>query len=110
VQLAELAQCSYAPLAEAMGMIVPSEAEHARLGETAVRQLLEHHQPAVEIQIAIAYWLPRVVATFGRVDSDRFELYRRYGLRRHSNADMLRSWRADVTQRLTRMGLSAPGG
>jgi 1,2-phenylacetyl-CoA epoxidase catalytic subunit len=108
VQLDELTKCSYAPLAEAMAEIVPREQEHARLGETALRHLIDQHRPAVDAQLAVVYWFPRVAATFGRVDSDRFELYRRYGLRQSPNALLLRRWHGDVTQRLGRLGLSAP--
>jgi 1,2-phenylacetyl-CoA epoxidase catalytic subunit len=108
VQLGELMQCSYAPLAEVMAGIVPREQEHARLGETALRQLIDQHRPAVDAQLAVAYWFPRVAATFGRVDSDRFDLYRRYGLRQNPNAALLRQWRKDVADRLARLGLSAP--
>lgn len=108
VQLGELLRCSYAPLAEAMAEIVPREEEHARLGETALRQLIDRHRPAVDAQLAVAYWFPRVAATFGRVDSDRFDLYRRYGLRQNANAAMLAQWRVDVAARLGKLGLSAP--
>lgn len=110
VQLGELTKCSYAPLADAMAEIVPREEEHARLGETAMRHLIDQHRPAVDAQLAVAYWFPRVTATFGRVDSDRFDLYRRYGLRERPNAAMLRQWHGDVVQRLGRLGLAAPPG
>jgi ring-1,2-phenylacetyl-CoA epoxidase subunit PaaA len=108
IQLGELTRCSYAPLAEAMAAIVPREREHARLGETALRQVIDQHRPAVDAQLAVAYWFPRVAATFGRLDSDRFDLYRRYGLRQNANAALLRQWRDEVDERLGRLGLSAP--
>jgi 1,2-phenylacetyl-CoA epoxidase catalytic subunit len=49
-----------------------------------------------------------VAHTFGRTDSQRFDLYRRLGLRRHSNADMLSAWTDDVVPRLVKLGLDVP--
>jgi len=109
VQLGELVGCSYEPLSKAMEEIVPREDGHARHGETGLRLLVEREGSTVTAQLAVAYWFPRVQATFGRLDSDRYDLYRRYGLRRRPNAEMLHRWRGDVIKRLAEFGLAAPG-
>lgn len=108
IQLGDQLDCSYAPLAEALADIVPREAEHAALGETGLAHWIERQQDTLAPQVAVNYWYPRVAATFGRLDSQRFELYRRYGLRRRSNAELLETWRAEVEPRLVRLGLEAP--
>jgi len=108
-QLRELRECSYGPLAEAMGAIVPQESRHAQLGENGLREALERGASVNGVQALVDYWYPRVADTFGRTDSDRFDLYRRYGLRRHSNAELLAAWEGEIGDRLGRLGLTLPG-
>ncbi len=108
IQLAEMAQSSYAPLAEAITQILPREREHAQLGETGVRQAIEQSNSTAAVQAAVNYWHPRVAATFGRVDSDHASIYIQYGLRRRSSAEMLKDWKAQSAAALKRLGLSIP--
>jgi len=70
-------------------------------------QAIERSGP-LPAQVAVDYWYPRVAATFGRLDSDRFDLYRDYGLRRRDNAAMLTDWSDEVGPRLADLGLSVP--
>lgn len=105
VQLGDLLECSYEPLKSAMQRIVPREIAHARLGETGLRQAIERDGARLTAEASVAYWHPRVAATFGRSDSERFELYRRYGLRKHSNAALLARWEGEIVERLARLGL-----
>jgi 1,2-phenylacetyl-CoA epoxidase catalytic subunit len=108
IQLAEMAQSSYAPLAEAITQILPREEEHARLGEGGVRQAIARSGSKAAVQAAVNYWQPRVVATFGRVDSEHAAIYIQYGLRRRSSAEMLGDWRAQSAAALKRLGLTSP--
>ncbi len=109
IQLSDLLDCSYLPLAEALRRIVPREAEHAGLGETGLAQAIARDGAGLSAQASLNYWHPRVAATFGRTESERFELYRRYGLRRHSNAELLARWEGEIAARLKRLGLGVPG-
>ncbi|HLI12540.1 MAG TPA: Phenylacetic acid catabolic protein [Alphaproteobacteria bacterium] len=108
IQLEELCHCSYAPFAAAMSRIVPREAEHAARGEIGLAQAIARDGALAAAQAAVPYWYPRVAATFGRLDSARFELYRRYGLRKSSNAELLARWESEIGTRLERLGLKAP--
>lgn len=108
IQLAEMAQSSYAPLAGAIAMILPREKEHAQLGESGVRQSIERSGSKAAVQAAVNYWYPRVIATFGRVDSDHAAIYMQYGLRRRSSAKMLGDWKAQSAAALKRLGLAIP--
>jgi len=108
VQLAELLDCSYAPLADAMATIVTREAEHASLGEIGLVQAIDRDESITAAQASVDYWYPRVAHTFGRTDSQRFDLYRKFGLRKHSNADMLAAWQEDVGPRMVKLGLDVP--
>ena len=108
IQLTELAACSYAPLAAVMRDVAPREAAHAALGETGLRQAIERTGDRLAVQASVNYWHPRVAATFGRLDSRRFELYRSYGLRQHGNADLLARWETEIQTRLAALELDAP--
>ena len=109
IQLAEMAQSSYAPLAAAIAQILPREKDHAKLGESGVRQAIERSGSRAAAQAAANYWHPRVAATFGRVDSDRAATYIQYGLRRRNSAEMLGDWKAQSSAALKRLGLTIPG-
>ncbi len=108
VQIGELQHCSYQPLAECMAAIVQREAEHAELGERGVRAAIERRGSTLAAQAAVGYWYPRVAATFGRIDSDRMNLYRQYGLRQHSNSELLQTWESAMGERCNRLGLQVP--
>jgi 1,2-phenylacetyl-CoA epoxidase catalytic subunit len=108
IQLAEMAQSSYAPLAAAIAQILPREREHAQLGESGVRQAIEQSGSKVAAQAAVNYWHPRVAATFGRVDSDHAATYIQYGLRRRNSAEMLGDWKAQSAAALKRLDLTIP--
>ncbi|MDP2824626.1 MAG: Phenylacetic acid catabolic protein [Sulfuritalea sp.] len=108
IQLAEMAQSSYVPLAAAIKQILPREQEHAQLGESGVRQAIERSDNKAAVQAAVNYWHPRVAATFGRVDSDNAATYIQYGLRRRSSAEMLNDWKARSAAALKRLGIAIP--
>ena len=108
IQLGDLLACSYLPLATALGQIVPREIAHARLGEAGLRRAIEHDGARLAAAASVAFWYPRVAATFGRSDSERFELYRKYGLRKHANAALLARWQGEIAERLTALGLEVP--
>lgn len=108
VQLSEMTQSSYQPLAQAISQILPRESEHAQLGESGVRQAIKRGGSKAAVQAAVDYWHPRVAATFGRVDSDHAAIYIQYGLRRRSSAAMLRDWQARAAAGLKRLGLATP--
>jgi 1,2-phenylacetyl-CoA epoxidase catalytic subunit len=108
IQLDELTRCSYAPLAETIAEILPRERRHAELGEEGLRIALDRGHDKTDAQASVNYWYPRVADTFGRADSERFETYRKYGLRQRSNQELLQRWQAVVGQILASLGLQTP--
>ncbi len=105
IQLGEMENASYQPLADVIAQILPREREHGALGETGVRQAIERSSSKASAQAAVDYWLPRVAATFGRVDSEHASIYVQYGLRQRTSADMLADWKAQTTAAIKRLGL-----
>lgn len=104
IQLTEAAEGSYQPLADAFREILPVEARHAELGEEGLKRVVSDGGTA-QAQASIAYWTPRVAASFGGLDSARFEALRRFGLRRTPNAELHDRWCADVRARLAPLDL-----
>ncbi|MCA0207012.1 MAG: phenylacetate-CoA oxygenase subunit PaaI [Proteobacteria bacterium] len=96
VQLAELSQVSYQPLAEVFRAIAPVEARHAELGIEGLAQIAQTEGGRAAAEASLAYWLPRVAAGFGAANSARFERLSRLGLRHRTNAAMLAEWEAEI--------------
>jgi ring-1,2-phenylacetyl-CoA epoxidase subunit PaaA len=108
IQLGELSECSYQPLADVIDGILPAEARHAELGFKGLKTLLERGFDTVAAQASVNYWHPRVADTFGRIDSERFDLYRRFGLRRHNNEQLRERWQTRCREKLDSLGLATP--
>ncbi|ADZ70575.1 Phenylacetic acid catabolic protein [Polymorphum gilvum] len=107
LQLQELCGVSYQPLTEAFRAILPVETRHADLGVEGLRKILEDPAAVAPVRAALAYWHPKVAATFGSAQSQRFEALRRLGLRSTPNEILQERWRADVAGILSDLGLPA---
>lgn len=92
IQLEELSDISYAPLADIFRAIRGTEALHTSLGREELLHLAKgayKNDTTDELKRSFNYWLPRVQASFGSVNSARFERLKNYGLRHRSNQHML---------------------
>lgn len=105
VQLAEFARVSYAPLAEVFRAVAPREARHAELGREGLVRILATVDGRAVAQRSIAYWWPRVAASFGREGSARFATLQRFGLRHRTNEALAADWTADVAGLLATLDL-----
>lgn len=106
VQMTELTRISYAPLAEVFREIAPREARHAELGIEGLDRLAATDAGRAEVRAAIAYWRPRVAATFGLAGSARHAMLARLGLRHIPNESLLSRWDALVAETLGPIGLN----
>jgi ring-1,2-phenylacetyl-CoA epoxidase subunit PaaA len=106
VQMTELTRLSYAPLAEVFRDIAPREARHAELGIEGLDLLAATDAGRGGARAAIAYWRPRVAATFGLAGSARHAMLARLGLRHVPNESLLSRWDALVAETLGPIGLN----
>lgn len=106
VQMTELTRVSYAPLAEVFREIAPREARHAELGVEGLGRLVATPEGKAALAAAIAYWRPRVAASFGVAGSARYETLARFGLRHSPNETLLARWEALVAETLGSLGLN----
>lgn len=105
VQLGELAQVSYQPLAEVFRAIAPLESRHAELGIEGLARIVHSEEGRAAAEASLAYWRPRVAAGFGAANSARFERLSRLGLRHRTNAAMLAEWEAALAVTLADLSL-----
>lgn len=105
VQMMELTRLSYAPLAEVFREIAPREARHVELGIEGL-DVAAGTAEREAVEAAIAYWRPRVAATFGVAGSDRHAMLARLGLRHDPNEVLLARWEASLAETLGPIGLN----
>ena len=106
VQLEEFAKVSYAPLADVFREIAPREARHTELGLEGLTKIAASETGRDDARVAVAYWRPRVAASFGGASSSRFDRLKRFGLRHRPNEALLAEWSRMVDDRLERLGLA----
>jgi ring-1,2-phenylacetyl-CoA epoxidase subunit PaaA len=106
IQLDEFAKVSYQPLAEAFRAILPRERRHMELGVEGLRKILAEPDARPAVEAALAYWTPRVAASFGTAGSARFGALSRFGLRHRPNEALLDDWTGQVRETLAPLGLA----
>jgi ring-1,2-phenylacetyl-CoA epoxidase subunit PaaA len=106
IQIDEFTRLSYQPLGEIFRAILPRERRHRDLGEEGLRKLLRDadHRPLVAA--ALAYWRPRVAASFGSGSSAHFETQKKFGLRHTGNAELAAAWERQVDETLRAVGIA----
>jgi 1,2-phenylacetyl-CoA epoxidase catalytic subunit len=97
IQLEEFAAGSYQPLAEAFRAILPRERRHMELGIEGVTRILAEAGGREAVAASVAYWTPRVAASFGTAGSARFATQARFGLRHRPNEVLKADWQAEIT-------------
>jgi ring-1,2-phenylacetyl-CoA epoxidase subunit PaaA len=108
IQLRDLADSSYSPLAIALSGMAQEEEKLAALSQPLLAAAIRRDGKAGPTQAALDYWYPRAAATFGHRESDRFAVYKRYGLRKESNDVLLNRWRSLIDPQLAALGLVSP--
>lgn len=107
IQLNDLRNASYKPLAQIMESIVESERSHASMGEIGLRYALQFSSKAMA-QVSIDYWYPKVAATFGRGESDHSQRLVDFGLLSGTPEQRLNQWQQEIRELLERSGLQQP--
>jgi ring-1,2-phenylacetyl-CoA epoxidase subunit PaaA len=110
VQLTELSRASYQPLADVFRAILPREARHTELGLSGLARIAKTEEGRGEIKASLAYWRPRVAASFGLAGSARYDKLARFGLRHTPNETLLGQWQAAVEDELARLDLNSQEG
>jgi len=107
-QLEDVRHCSYGPWARAIEGIFKEERFHIRHGEYWVERLARDPATRDEAQATFAKWYLRTMNIFGRPNSPKNQLYRRYRLKVRDNDEVRHAFAAEVRALCERYGLEVP--
>jgi len=89
-QIRDTLDSSFGPWAEANRRTMSEENKHIHHGDTWMASLFIMYPVLVQKQFDL--WWPRTLATFGRPESKRNDLWRKLGLKRRTNEEVLRAF------------------
>jgi ring-1,2-phenylacetyl-CoA epoxidase subunit PaaA len=95
IQVEDLNHCSFQPLRNLARVTMPEEKFHAQFGKDFCTELCQSADGRTKVQDAIDRYFPMMPPFFGRSDSANSVLFRKWGIKQHSNDDM----RADFIAR-----------
>ncbi len=106
VQMRDFSSLSYQPLAEVFREAALVEQRHAELAHEGIERLISQGQGG-QVEASVAYWMPRVAASFSGASDDKLARLRKHGLRQAAGADERAIWQADMAAELAGLGLKA---
>ena len=92
LQVEDLLECSFHPLRNVARMTMPEEKFHAKFGEDFTKELIENESGRNDIQDAINRYYPMLPSFFGRAGSKNNEIYRKWGIKKRKNEEMLNDY------------------
>jgi len=109
IQVEDLAECTFLPLRDLAIKTMPEERFHAGFGRDRVKELCLTEEGRVIVQAGVNKIYPNILPFFGNPNSRNNEMYRRWGIKKRTNAEM----RAVYTQRVKNLiegelGLNVP--
>lgn len=106
-QLDEFVDSSFEPLNKVLPPILAEEKGHVSFGLYKCRDLIDQGRKA-EVQAAIDRWYPEALDMFGNPKSKRDWKYIRWGLKRRTNEQARREYKAEADAVLQELGLVIP--
>jgi len=110
-QAFEWVQSSYAPLARVALKVVKDERGHCNMGYLHVRDFLqqEGHEGRKRVQQRIdEHFYPFHMAAFGNNNSNNNRMWRKWGLKQHSNDALRAAYHAEMSMVFDSLGLDVP--
>jgi len=100
--------CSYAPLARIVAKIARDEVGHIAMGYHNLTTICGHADGKASAQALLFKWYPVALDMFGRSDSRREPLYKKWRLKRLGNEELRRAYINEVRPLLEGLGLEVP--
>ena len=107
-QLEDSLDCSYKPWCDGMEGIFKEEEMHMAHGDQWTKRLSEDPKTHEALQKAFDKWYPRTMNIFGRANSPKNAVYRKYGLKSRDNDEVRRAFAADIKTKSDLFGLNVP--
>ena len=106
-QLDEFKDSSFEPLNQMLPPILREEQGHVSFGLHKCRDLIDQGRKD-EVQAAIDRWYPEALDMFGSATSRRVAKYVKWGLKRRTNEQARREYKAEADGVLRELGLDIP--
>ncbi len=107
-QLEDSLDCSYKPWCDGMEGIMKEEEMHMAHGDQWAKALSADPKTHADLQTAFDKWYPRTMNIFGRANSPKNALYRKYGLKKRDNDEVRRAFAHDIKDKAAQFGLLVP--
>lgn len=107
-QLQDVERSSYGPWRRAMAGIMKEETMHIAHGDAWIKRWALDEKHHDEIQDALNRWYPRVMNIFGRPNSPKNAVYRKYGLKRRDNHEVRLAFAQEIEALIQPLGLTLP--
>lgn len=107
-QLEDSLDCSYKPWCDGMEGIFKEEEMHMAHGDQWTKKLSEGDKTHDDVQAAFEKWYPRTMNIFGRANSPKNALYRKYGLKKRDNDEVRHAFASDIKDKAAKFGLKVP--
>lgn len=105
-QLRSFQECSYAPMARAVPLMITEENLHIGFGFNAMKRLVAEDK--AEAQAALEKWYPRALDMFGHTGSPGSELAVRLGIKRWRNEESRKMYIEEVRELVEKLELDLP--
>jgi ring-1,2-phenylacetyl-CoA epoxidase subunit PaaA len=108
LNIENMADSSYRPLARICPQILKEETGHVAHGWRILKELCQTEEGRCRAQEAVNRWFPIALDCFGKSDSVRSALYIKWGIKKKSNEELRREYLTALVPRLESLGLSVP--
>jgi 1,2-phenylacetyl-CoA epoxidase catalytic subunit len=110
-QLRNFEECSYAPLARAIPLMLHEEQFHIAIGVNGMRRMVsdaEYYGSAAEAQALVDRWYPRALDMFGHSGSAASRQAIEWGIKKWDNDEVRAMYVEEVGQVIRDLGLVVP--
>ena len=108
IQVEDLAESTFLPLRELAKATMPEERFHAGFGRSNTKELCATPEGRVIAQNTVNWLYPTMLPFFGSPTSKNNEVYRRWGIKKHTNEEMRQDYTKRVQGLLDEFGLVMP--
>lgn len=110
-QLESFEECSFAPLARQIPLMLHEEQLHIGFGLNGLRKIInrdDYPGTKEDVQEAIDFWIPRALDMFGHKDSSSSVLAQELGIKKWQNEEMRVRYYKEVTGICESLGVQIP--
>jgi ring-1,2-phenylacetyl-CoA epoxidase subunit PaaA len=108
-QLDDVKHSTFGPWQREIGRIFREEMTHVGHGDYWVKKLAHDGvESKKEIQAALDVWYPRTMNIFGKPQTVKNDLYRKYGIKRRTNQEVREAFAVEIKAHCDAWGLQVP--